>query len=154
MLNMDLIESSSESEDAESLDSLSDQSEDDSDATTSCSSSTDTETGHYSDTNPHDEGEELVEDEYDRIFNRGLSTSSVENSPGEETDELEGNEDGELKTSDDQALDVERLESTATKRRSDDKDPTDDDGFQSKTRRLRCVPPLIVVVFANRPVTL
>jgi hypothetical protein len=69
MLNMDLIESSSESDDAETLDSLSDTES----SSSSSSSLTDSSSSGISD----HEGEE----EYDRIFNRPSPSSN------EETDE-------------------------------------------------------------------
>jgi len=133
MLNMDLIESSSESEDEQALDTLSefsessqsgDESEDD--ATTS-SELANQDSGQCSDANV--EGEE--EDEYDRIFNKGVSNSSCENSADEETDESDVNETKP------KVIDTgpSRLESVVGKRRSDDKDPASDES-QSKLRRL------------------
>lgn len=85
MLNMDLIDSSSESDDADDsfseLDSADDEVE-------SASSSSELELDNYSgqcSDSGEDHGEAVEEDEYDRIFNRGVSTSSNENSADEET---------------------------------------------------------------------
>lgn len=80
MLNMDLIDSSSESDDAETLDSLSDfgdsQTGDDDDEQASSSSElSSTDSGQCSDVDDCVVGGEN-EDEYERIFNRGLSTST------------------------------------------------------------------------------
>lgn len=85
MLNMDLIDSSSESDDAETLSSFSelDSADDDDIETASSSSELDNDSGQCSDLGDNDGAVE--EDEYDRVFNRGVSASSNENSAEEET---------------------------------------------------------------------
>jgi len=145
MLNMDLIESSSESEDDQTLDTLSEFSESsqsgdesENDATTSselANQEITQDSGQCSDSEPNVEGE----DDYDRIFNRGVSKSSCENSADEDTDESDENETKTKVITDTgpstQQIDAARLESVVGKRRSDDKDPASDES-QSKLRRL------------------
>jgi hypothetical protein len=79
MLNMDLIESSSESDDAETLDSLSnfDEPESDDENASSSSEVIENDSGQCSDI-----GEDDQDEEYDRIFNRGLSSNSSVNETG------------------------------------------------------------------------
>lgn len=149
MLNMDLIESSSESE-AETLDSLSDfgdsQTSDNDENASSSSELSDNDSGQCSDVGDG-------ESEFDRIFNRGLSTSSNEDSVNEETGVfipitlliilyeytqfVDESADGDQKLNGiiepTTQLDTIRLESNTGKRRSDDTDP---DEVQAKLRRL------------------
>lgn len=138
-LDGDLIESSSESGDDQTIDTLSEfsesfQSGDESGDDASTSSELEAnDSGQCSDADQN-AGEE---DEYDRIFNRGLGKSSCENSADEETDESDDNETKPKLITDTgpstQQNDAARLESAIGKRRSDDKDPEDS---QSKLRRL------------------
>jgi len=129
MLNMDQIESS-ESDDSETLDSLSEfgsqtGDDDEEENASSSSESSDNDSGQCSDV---DDG---GEDDYDRIFNRGVSTTSDEQSVNDETDESDEQKCIEPTTQ----LETARLESSIGKRRSDDTDPASEE-VQAKLRRL------------------
>jgi hypothetical protein len=83
MLNMDLIDSSSESDGSETIDTLTDLDSGDDDDVESASSSSELDNDDSGQCSGGDDVGAVEEDEYDRIFNRGLSTSS--NSDDEET---------------------------------------------------------------------
>ncbi|KAI6177426.1 hypothetical protein M3Y97_00905800 [Aphelenchoides bicaudatus] len=130
LLNMDLIESSSDSDDAETLDSYSEldsSDENDPDIASSSSELENDDSGQCSDSG---NGDESTENDYDRIFNKGVSTSSDENSEGEETDD---SNEKQLNANTGTAL-LHTTRLTPTKRQHNDHDPTSD--LQAKTRKL------------------